>query len=213
MPAPRKPRRDAEANRQRLLAAASSAMLREGRNVPLATIAGEAGVGIGTLYRSYPNRDELLHALEYRAYRLLNDILDELESQGRSGLDAIEGYLVDACAISDHLFLPLHGAPPLDNQEVVEARRSINQRLEAFIETGRDDGTIHAPINATDIITFSALTTQPLTHGPNWHHMARRQIAAFLNGLTTDGPFDIPGPPIHATDIEHAFRNRTTAPS
>jgi len=62
----RRPRRDAEANRERVLAAAAAAMLREGRTVPLATIAAEAGVGVGTLYRRYADRQALLHALEYR---------------------------------------------------------------------------------------------------------------------------------------------------
>ena len=50
-------------------------MLREGRNVPLAAIAAEAGVGVGTLYRRYADREALLHALEHRAYALLNQIL------------------------------------------------------------------------------------------------------------------------------------------
>lgn len=63
-------RRDAEANRERLLAAAVTAMLREGRNVPLATFAAEAGVGVGTLYRKYPDRAGLMRALEHRAYGL-----------------------------------------------------------------------------------------------------------------------------------------------
>ena len=208
MPAPRRPRRDAEANRQRLLAAASSAMLREGRHVPLATIAAEAGVGVGTLYRKYPDRDALLRALEHRAYELLNEILDDIENHGRSGLDAIDGFLTATCAISERLFLPLHGAPPLVTPESVQARRSINQRLDTFIETARSDGVIRAPVNATDVIAFSALITQPLAHGPDWEHMARRQIAVFLNGLTTDGPVDVTGPPIHAADIEHVFQRR-----
>ncbi|MUL44240.1 TetR/AcrR family transcriptional regulator [Streptomonospora sp. PA3] len=208
MAAPRRPRRDAEANRRRLLAAAASAMLREGRNVPLASIAAEAGVGVGTLYRSYPDRDALLQALEYRAYGLLNGILDDIEDRGARGLEAIERFLTGTCAVADQLFLPLHGAPPLVTPEAVAARRSINRRLEAFIEAGRSDGDIRAPVNATDVITFSALITQPLTHGPDWTHMADRQIAVFLNGLAADGPRRVPGPCVRAADIEDAFRRR-----
>src|SRR5260370_37803696 len=55
-PATGRPRRDAEANRERVLAAAAAAMTREGHHVPLATIAAEAGVGVGTLYRKYADR-------------------------------------------------------------------------------------------------------------------------------------------------------------
>jgi AcrR family transcriptional regulator len=64
----RRPRRDAEANRERLLAAAAAAMAREGRHVQLAVIAAEAGVGVGTLYRRYADRDALMQALEEREH-------------------------------------------------------------------------------------------------------------------------------------------------
>ena len=90
---PRRPRRDAELNRERILAAAVSLMLREGRHVPLADIAAEAGVGVGTLYRGYADREALLHALEYRAYGLLNQILDQIERRDIPGLEAIREYL------------------------------------------------------------------------------------------------------------------------
>ena len=70
-PAPRPLRSDAAANAERVLAAAIRTGLGEGRHVPLAEIAREAGVGVGTLYRRYPNRDALLEALEARAYGLL----------------------------------------------------------------------------------------------------------------------------------------------
>src|ERR1700735_742764 len=83
----RRPRRDAELNRERILAAAVSVMLREGRNVPLAAIAAEAGVGVGTLYRSYADREALLHALEYRAYALLNEIPHAIENHDAIGLE------------------------------------------------------------------------------------------------------------------------------
>jgi AcrR family transcriptional regulator len=53
-------RRDALANQEKVLTAALRVFLREGRHVPMAEIAAEAGVGVGTLYRRYPNRDALL---------------------------------------------------------------------------------------------------------------------------------------------------------
>ncbi|GAA4523343.1 TetR/AcrR family transcriptional regulator [Amycolatopsis samaneae] len=206
MPGPRKARSDAEANRRRLLAAAVTAMYREGRAVPLATIAAEAGVGVGTLYRSYPDRDALLRALEHRAYGLLNDLLDDIEREGLSGLDAIARYLTGSLAMSDQLVLPLRGAPPLVTPPAIEARESINRRLEAFLAAGRADGGIRAPVNATDLIAFCSLVTHPLPHGPDGEHLARRQIAVFLNGLATGGPVEVPAPPVTRADVERAFR-------
>ncbi len=205
----RRPRRDAEVNRERVLAAAAAAMLREGRTVPLATIAAEAGVGVGTLYRRYADRQALLQALEYRAYSLLNQILDEIESTDLPGLDAVAQYLSRTLGLAGQLVLPLHGAPPLMSGEAAAARQAINRRLDRFIDRGHADHSIRAPVNATDIIIFSALVTQPLPHGPGWPAIAARQLTIFLNGLAWNGPLDLPGPAVQREDIEHAFALRS----
>jgi AcrR family transcriptional regulator len=201
----RRVRRDAEQNRERLLAVAAPIALREGHNVPMATIAARAGVGVGTLYRGFADRAALINALQFRAYGFLNDILDEVEALGLSGLDSVREFLTRALAIGDQLVLPLHGAPPLVNQEATEARQSIDRRLERFIALGRAERGIRAPVNATDIIVFSALITRPLPHNPDWPRLAARQVATFLNGLAGSGPIDVPAPAVTQGEIEQAF--------
>ena len=202
---PRRPRSDAEANRDRLLDAAASAMTREGRHVPLSVIAAEAGLGVGTLYRKYADRDALLQALEDRAYGLLRQILADIAGRDLTGIEAIGEFLARTLTIAGQLVLPLHGAPPLVTAEAVAARREINARLDGFIARGLADGTIVASVNATDVIVFSALITQPVAHGPDWERVAARQIAIFLQGLAGGGPESIPGPPVTREDIEAAF--------
>jgi AcrR family transcriptional regulator len=202
---PRRLRSDAEANRDRLLAAAAAAMTREGRHVPLAVIAAEAGVGVGTLYRKYADRDSLMQELERRAYALLTEILGDIARRDPPGLEAIGEFLARTVEVASRLVLPLHGAPPLVTAEAVAARQEINSRLDGFISRGRADGTIAASVNATDVIAFSALLTQPLSHGPDWERMAARQIAIFLNGIAGSGPQAMPGPPVTREDIEAAF--------
>jgi AcrR family transcriptional regulator len=187
-------------------------MLREGRHVPLAVIAAEAGVGVGTLYRSYADREALLHALEYRAYGLLNQVLDDVARRDIPGLDAVREFLAGALALGDQLILPLHGAPPLVSGQAVQARQEINRRLDRFIERGHEDGSIRAAVTATDVIVFSALITQPLPHGPAWPAIAGRQLAIFVNGLAGSGPAGIPGPAVTREDIETAFALRGRPP-
>ena len=58
-------RADAQRNREKLLAAATEAFAAEGEDVALESVAARAGLGIGTLYRHFPNRDALVVA----AYR------------------------------------------------------------------------------------------------------------------------------------------------
>ena len=173
--------------------------------MPMATIASLAGVGVATLYRSFADRDALINALQFRAYGFLNGILDDVANLGLSGLDSVGEFLTRALAISDQLVLPLHGTPPLVSPEATEARQSIDRRLEQFIARGRAEYGIRAPVNATDIIVFSALVTRPLPHNPDWPRLAARQVATFLNGLAGNGPMDVPGPAVTQDDIERTF--------
>src|SRR5919109_463376 len=62
----RKPRADAQRNRERILEVAKKAFARSGANASLDDIAKEAGVGAGTLYRHFPTRDALIEAV-YRS--------------------------------------------------------------------------------------------------------------------------------------------------
>ncbi|HEX6344980.1 TetR/AcrR family transcriptional regulator [Umezawaea sp.] len=62
-PSARRPRSDAARNRERLLTAARNAFTAADDTVPLETIARDAGVGIGTLYRHFPTREALVEAV------------------------------------------------------------------------------------------------------------------------------------------------------
>src|SRR5258705_3566628 len=61
--ATRKPRTDAQRNRERILEVAKEAFTRSGANASLDDVAKEAGVGAGTLYRHFSTRDALIAAV------------------------------------------------------------------------------------------------------------------------------------------------------
>jgi AcrR family transcriptional regulator len=62
-PSGRKPRTDAQQNRERILEVAKEAFARSGASTRLDGVAKQAGVGAGTLYRHFPTRDALLEAV------------------------------------------------------------------------------------------------------------------------------------------------------
>lgn len=78
-------RADACRNEERLLAVARTAFVEKGIEVPLEEIAREAGVGIGTLYRHFPNRQALVEAV-------LLDHMNVLVAQGAELLEAEDAY-------------------------------------------------------------------------------------------------------------------------
>src|SRR6201988_46305 len=75
--AARKPRADAERNRERILEVAKEAFARYGATASLDDMAKQAGVGPGTLYRHFPTREELLKAVH-------RNELENLATAGRS---------------------------------------------------------------------------------------------------------------------------------
>jgi AcrR family transcriptional regulator len=204
-------RRDALANREKILSVAAELMAQRGRNVPLAEIAEAAGVGVGTFYRGYPDRIALLHALELRAYDMLIALLDRIEQSGQTGADAVETYLNECLNLGNQLVLPLRGAPPLADDAAIAARGRINAALERFLSDGRADGTVRVDVNATDIIICGAMISQPLPHGPGWSTIARRHICVFVHGIRAPGSQPLPGPAVTQDAIEAMFRAGATA--
>ena len=70
--APSRPRRaDAERNRSRILAAASDLFAERGLDASMPELAERAGVGVGSLYRAFPDKDHLLGAVMAERLRWL----------------------------------------------------------------------------------------------------------------------------------------------
>jgi AcrR family transcriptional regulator len=82
----RKPRVDAQRNRERLLEIAKEAFTRSGANVSLDEVAKQAGIGARTLYRHFPTRDALLEAV----YRTEAERLAAAERKFADTLSPIE---------------------------------------------------------------------------------------------------------------------------
>src|SRR3954470_5976153 len=77
MPGARTLRRDAAVNRERLLAAAGELFAERGLNVTLNDIARHAGVGVGTAYRRFPNKDAVVAALFEQRMQAVADVAAE----------------------------------------------------------------------------------------------------------------------------------------
>jgi AcrR family transcriptional regulator len=181
-------RSDAAANRERILAAAMVAIRSDGERVPMARIADEAGVGIGTLYRHYPTRPALLAALTLRAF---HRVLEHARAAAQSDDPApavLAQFFEQTIAARDDLFLPLHGGPIIRDEKISALRSEIRVLLEEVLARGRLAGTIRPDVTATDIIIVGAMLAQPLPHAADWDQLARRQARIYVAGLAATDP-------------------------
>jgi AcrR family transcriptional regulator len=185
-------RSDAAANRERILAAATIAVRRDGEKVPMATIADEAGVGIGTLYRHYPTRPALLAALTLRSFDLVLDQARAAALSDKPAPTALTQFLEQTIEARDEFVLPLHGGPVIRDEKIVALQREIRNLLEQVLARGRRDRTIRPDVTAGDIIITGAMLAQPLPHADDWDQLARRQATIFVAGLTATDP-PLPG--------------------
>lgn len=178
-------RRDAMANRERVLAAAVTAVLREGRQVPMATIAQEAGVGVGTLYRRYSTREALLAALTERSFEMVRSLaVEAADRPGVVAMTALDWFLDGTIAHRDQLVLPLHGGPSTLSGMARATQAEVHSAVARLLHRGRVDGTLRGDLTPRDVIVFGAMLAQPLSNTPGWEDTARRQKSLFLAGLS-----------------------------
>ena len=181
--APRDLRRDAVRNKQDLLRAATAAVHREGPRVRMATVAADAGVGIGTLYRHFPTREDLLNELTHRSFEQVLANALSAEEAGENPADCLRLFVEAAIEQRNDLVLPLHGGPPLTIAATRAVRSQVHQVLHRIIDRGVADGTVRADVIPQDIVLFGAMLAQPRPSDPGWDVTCRRLLAIYLRGI------------------------------
>jgi AcrR family transcriptional regulator len=183
-PRPREQRRDAARNHETLVRAATAAVHREGPHVSMATIAADAGVGIGTLYRHFRTREDLLNFLTHRSFEQVLANVQTAENDGTTASDALRRFIQAAITQRNELVLPLHGGPPVTAPETLAVRDQVYRAVQRIIERGRTDGTISQDVSPRDVVAFGAMLAQPRQPDPEWDATCRRLLATFVNGLS-----------------------------
>src|SRR5580658_268549 len=181
----REPRSDAARNHEALVRAAIGAVHREGPRVPMATIAADAGVGIGTLYRHFPSREDLLDYLTHVSFEQVLANAQAAERGATTAAEALRRFIEAAISQRNKLVLPLHGGPPLRSPKTRAIREQIHRILQQIIDRGRADGTIRQNVTPREIVVFGAMLAQPRGPDPGWDATCRRLLATYLDGLGT----------------------------
>jgi AcrR family transcriptional regulator len=178
-------RADARANEDKLLAAAALAFARDGAAATLKQIAKDAGVGIGTLYRRFPTREQLVDATyRYETARLAArtaDLLSELPADRalRAWMSEVLDYLVTKQGMADTLQALLRSDEGLSSQ----TRELLAGAVEEFRLAGVAQGVIREDVLAPDILM--ALAGATLVAGAaHQRPQAERLLDLLMDGLT-----------------------------
>ena len=147
-------RADACRNRDRLLDVAAEAFADCGVDASLEKIAKCAGVGIGTLYRHFPNRDALVEAVYRHNVDLLCDGADEL----RASLPPDEALaewmrrFVAYVASKKGLANYLKSVVSADSDLFVSTHARVQQTVNELVQAAADAGTIKSGVEGMDLL-------------------------------------------------------------
>ena len=187
-------RSDARRNRERLVAAARELFAKQGSHVSVEEITQHAGVGMGTLYRHFPTKEELIDAVLEDAFAEMLALAEEAAAAkdawaGFAGfLDRALELRVQNRSVKDLLASPEHGA------RHAEMRKRMRPVLWRMIERAQAEGTLRADFTLEDLssVFWSVARVIEMTEGAS-RNSWRRFLAFLLDGLRASAATPLPG--------------------
>ena len=179
----RKPRADAQRNRERILEVAKEAFTRSGANTSLDDIAKQAGVGAGTLYRHFPTRDELLEAV----YRTEVEKLAAAERKFAETLPPIEALRAWLLLFVDYIATKQIIAPALNTlaggpSKVFEASYAqVWEAIRALVKRAMKSGDIRKDLDPIDLLR-ALIGVANVAANPDRQQSARRLVDILVIG-------------------------------
>lgn len=201
----RRLRRDAERNRQRILTAAAEVFTERGLDATLDEVARAAGVGVGTVYRRFPDKESLVR-------ELFRDRVDALVTVAEEACTAPDpwrgfvGYLEFAAATlaGDLGLRQLMMFGTYDRDQVCYARDRMAPVVSRLVERAQASGDLRPDFKATDVkmIAFmlASISEYAASVAPEvW----RRYLAMLIDGLrpARDGVSALPVPAPTTVDL------------
>ena len=179
----RKPRADAQRNRERILEVARKAFTRDGAEATLDDIARQAKIGPGTLYRHFPTRDALIEAV-YRSEVERLTAAGERFAATKPPLEALRGWMllfIDHVA-DKRLILPAMDTVPGGSMRLIEGTRGLIQSaFVTLVQRAIDSGDLRADVDPNDFVR-ALVGVFHTTAVPGWEASARRIVEILIAG-------------------------------
>jgi AcrR family transcriptional regulator len=178
-------RRDAERNRLLILSAARTVFAQRGLEASLDEVAREAGLGVGTVYRRFPNRDALVEALFADGIDQITRIVDQglAEQRAWDGLRHFMASMLELqCQDKGLRDVMLAGRAPGPDHDVLRDR--IQPALDSLVRRAQQQGDLREDLTSTDVavLAIAALGAAEFTAAAA-PEVWRRFLAIMLEGM------------------------------
>lgn len=205
---PRRLRADAARNQQRIVAAARELFADHGLEITLDDVAERAGVGVGTVYRRFANKKELIAEVFDQHVKDFADAADVALGNPDAWLGLVE-FFESACKhlATNRGFGEVMFELEEDPARFAELRDRIHPSVTAIIDRARDAGAVGTDIATTDFFALIHMVNSLAEFaGPVNSEVWQRYMAIALNGVRTDAVPRRPllVPPMTNEEVEQA---------
>jgi AcrR family transcriptional regulator len=203
---PRELRADARRNHQQVLIAARDLFVERGPSAPLEDIARRAGVGIGTLYRRFSDRETLMRAVVLDALVETVEIAERAGREESSAMDALVRYMHAALDLRVSAVIPaLLDVLDLDDAVLLPARDRGAASVQRLVDAAHAEGSLAAQVTFADVGMMLVRLSRPLP-GPISDELnaqlAHRHLDLLVAGLrAVDAAAAIEGPELTRDDL------------
>ncbi|MFJ4838551.1 TetR/AcrR family transcriptional regulator [Streptomyces sp. NPDC088746] len=188
-PTPARPMRaDARRNYDRLLSVARVSFAAHGTDASLEDIARRAGVGIGTLYRHFPNRQALMNAVFQEALTALLDRSRELARSDRPCAALVEwlGAIVTHAGEYHGLAQALMSASGDRTSALTSCHVPLRQAGDRLLTRAKSSGSVRADVSIDDLLQLTNAIALAAEQTPSDPALADRLLRLTLRGLKAD---------------------------
>ncbi|UUU33256.1 TetR/AcrR family transcriptional regulator [Streptomyces sp. CA-210063] len=198
-PAAQPLRSDAERNRERIIAAARTVFGRDGLGASMASVAREAGVGIATLFRRFPTKDDLFDAV-------FSDRMDAYADAVTTALEnpdpwqGFTGYIEAACAMqaADHGFADVLTTTFPGAKAMEKRRNEAYEGMVRLIDRAKATGRLREDFDSSDLVLLHMANAGVVSAtGDAAPDAWRRVVALLIQSLEAPARGPLPASPEH----------------
>jgi AcrR family transcriptional regulator len=184
-------RADARRNRERILAAAGEVFAEKGPSASTEEVASRAGVAIGTVFRHFPTKHDLLRAIMKELLHRLTEEVTVLGAEGdpATALFTFFARMVEQAAAKKTVVDLLAGAGI--EVPVTEPVQALRLAVQALLTRAQEAGAVGADVRLDEVMALLASTCQGAVHAGWDAELQRRTLAIVFAGLR---PVDVRSP-------------------
>lgn len=203
-------RADAERNRRRIIAAAQEVFASRGLDVTLDDIARHAGVGVGTAYRRFANREELIDAVFESALQRLIGLAEQALAHEDPWEGLVQLFFATGQDLAEDRGLRAFLLEGTHAQErAAAARERLTPAVSAVIARARQSGQLRGDIEPTDFPLFQRMLGVVMQQSRSvTPELWKRYLTLVLDGLRhdRDRPTPLPHPALDQDEFDQTVR-------